>query len=224
MNADATTTPNLRRLLEFWPFVGFVGRTVCTIFLLTAGVAGLAFLFDAQATGPSRIQVNDSVRQYVLGVATKFMRVAAGVAILVELCLPMIVQVGATWRRTLLLLPLLWAIVGAGAVAYLFALEDVEIVQKRLMLMVGGGVVFFLAVSMHATLWQASFDVAPDVTDFPYPWYLVLVMLMAGFFGAFRGWTDVSPIVRGVLDYRKQAWGPERQVNPGKPAEDDWIR
>jgi hypothetical protein len=27
-----------------------------------------------------------------------------------------------------------------------------------------------------------------------------------------------------VLDYRKEVWGPERQVDPGKPAEDDWIR
>ena len=222
MNVDASLEPSLTRLLGVRPFIGFAARVLCTTFLLSAGIAGLAFLFDAQAVGPGRLQVNEMVRGYILGVAQSFLRTAVISALLVETTLPILSRIG--WRRVLFLLPLVFAGLGAYVVYDVFILKDLEIVQKSVMIRVGGGVVFFLAVSMHATLWQASFDVAPEVTDFPYPWYLVLVMLMAGFFGAFRGWTDVNPVVKRVLDYRERAWSGDRPINPGQPTEEEWTR
>lgn len=223
MNADAPMELGLRRLFGPRALVSALLRIGCTVFLLTAGFAGLAFLFDAQSTGPGRLQVNDAVRSYMLGVSASFLPIAIGIAIVVELTLPTILELRVPWRRTLLFVPLLWAIIGVAAAQHIFILEDVEIVPKSLMLKLGGGIVFYLAVSMHATLWQAAFDVAPEVTDFPIAWYLALVMMMSAFFGGFRGWTDVSPVVKGVLDYRNREWKKDKPPADGRPTNEAWI-
>jgi hypothetical protein len=215
---------NAGRFLNGGALLALIGRLACTVVLLAAGFAGLAFLFDAQSSGPNKLQVNDSVQLYMADRAVEMLRIGLCTGLLVEVLIYLVMRLGIPWRRVIWILPLAASLFGAVVAWRVLSLEELEIVPKIVMLMVGGGVVLFLAVSMHATLWQASFGVAPDVTDFPYVWYLFLVMMMSGFFGGFRGWTDTSPMIREVLDYRRSKWGNERPIETGKPAEETWIQ
>ena len=215
---------NAGRFLSGGALLALVGRLLCTVVLMAAGFAGLAFLFDAQAGGPNRLQVNDSVQLYMADRALMMLRVGLCTGLLVEVLIYLVMRLGASWRRVIWTLPLVASLFGAVVAWRVLSLEELEIIPKIVMLMVGGGVVLFLAVSMHATLWQASLGVAPEVTDFPYIWYLFLVMMMSAFFGGFRGWTDSSPMIREVLEYRQSHWGKERLIEPGTPAPETWIQ
>jgi ABC-type sugar transport system permease subunit len=221
---DAEPTLNLARLVRGWAFLGLVGRVFSTVVFICCGFAGLAFLFAAEAVGPGKLQVNDSVPQFVLRIAVEMVRIAACVGLMLELILLLLVQSKVDWRRLIFFVPLIWGLVGAGVAWRILFLDELDVTPKIVMLMMGAGVVFFLTTSMHATLWQASFDVAPEVSDFPYAWYLVLIMLMAAFFGGFRGWTDVSPIVRRVLDYKDQKWKHQPLPDNARPVQEPWIQ
>jgi len=224
MSAYQDAEINAARFLSRGALLGLIGRLGCTVLLLAAGFAGLAFLLDAQSTGPSKLQVNESVQLFMADRALTMIRVGLCTGLLVEVLIYLFARIATPWRRLIWVLPFFASLFGALVAWRVLSLDELEIIPKVVMLMVGGGVVLFLAVSMHATLWQASFGVAPDVTDFPYVWYLFLVMLMSAFFGGFRGWTDSTPMMREVLDYRRTHWGEQRPVESGKPATETWIQ
>lgn len=224
MNLNHNLEVRASQFLAKGALLSLAGRVFCTVMLLAAGFAGLAFLADAQSTGPSRLQVNDTVQGYMAEVAARMLRIGLCIGLLCEVLIYLLARLSVPWRRLIWTAPFVASLLG-GLVAWrMLSLDEVDIVPKVVMLMIGGGIVLFLAVSMHATLWQASFGVAPDVTDFPYIWYLALVMLMSAFFGGFRGWTDSSPVMREVLDYRKKQWGEERPVESGTPASEIWVQ
>jgi len=220
----APPEPDVRRLLRPSALPGFVGRLCTTIALLAAGFAGLGFLYDAQSTGLGKLQVNESVTNFIIELALVAARLGFCIALMVEATLYLFLRSGASWRTILWAAPLGWSAVGAWLVWMALRLEELDVVPKIVMLMVGGGVVLYLTVSMQATLWQASFGVAPEVNDFPFVWYLTLVMMMSAFFGGFRGWTDVSPMVKRVIEYRDKNWARERPADLGRPALEGWIQ
>jgi hypothetical protein len=214
----------LRQFLRGSALTALIGRLVISIALIVAGFAGLSFLLDAQSTGPGRLQVNESVQGFVASRALVTARIGLSISLMVEVLLYVLTRTTASWSRLIWIVPLFWSFAGAALAWEVLWLDELDIVPKVVMLMVGGAVVLFLTVSMQATLWQAAFGVAPEVTDFPYVWYLLLVMMMSAFFGGFKGWTDASPMVREVIEYRRRNWAGEREIDVGRPVPERWIQ
>jgi hypothetical protein len=92
------------------------------------------------------------------------------------------------------------------------------------MLAAAGALVFFLVVSLQSTMWHMTALPSEESHDFPRAWYAILVLIAACFFGGHRGWTDISPVVKRLYDYRAEHWGPNSPPHaPSRESEDTWI-
>ena len=65
MNVNQEVEIHASQFLAKGALLSLFGRLACTVVLLAGGFAGLAFLVDAQSTGPSKLQVNDTVQLYM---------------------------------------------------------------------------------------------------------------------------------------------------------------
>ena len=174
--------------------------------------------------GPKRdIQVNDGTRLYAWEVAKACLLPLAAspcwsvgaAAVVILTASPVTLQ----W-----MMPLTWGAIG-GLLAYrIFGLGDDPYGPKTVMLVAGGGIVVFLGVSLHLTLWQIMAPLPIAMAhDFPITWYVILVLVLATFFGGQRGWTDISPMVKRVLEYRKQHWQDQQPPIHPQPVPEQWI-
>jgi hypothetical protein len=185
---------------------GAILRIAVNAALLSVGFGGLAILNDAERGSKNTLLVGDGAWAYAVHCWAVSLQPVFCLGVLVELLVPLARRFHWSWNAILLGQPAFWCAVGAWMVWRIFALDDVMYPPKAIMVATGGGLLFYLGTSLHISLWQSMTESESKVHDFPFPWYLILVMLIAGFFGGHRGWTDISPVIQDVITYRDNTW------------------
>lgn len=188
---------------------------------LACGLGGMGYLSDAQRTAGNKLQVNDFTFRAAVSLAWVSFPVMAGISLIGELLLPIIIACRVTPRLLQLLLPLLAALLGALLAWDWFPQEKHG--PKETMLLAWGAWLFFLGATLQLALWQ-QWQAPPEwAVDPPAAWYVVLILIGATFLGALKGWTDIEPKVRKLLRYRARNWNAQRPPPEFRPIEDPWT-
>ncbi|QDU64522.1 hypothetical protein Pan216_54120 [Planctomycetes bacterium Pan216] len=145
------------------------------------------------------------------------------IALFSEVLIAILLRDGWKWMSCKWLVPMTAAVISAGLAWYLF--EQPFVGPKQTMLVAGGGLVGFLSAALQV-VFRDSLDEEEDRhQDFPFAWYLALVVLSATFFGAMRGWVRGNPKYEIMLNRQADIQRKDAGDSPlnGQPVESPWV-
>lgn len=197
-----------------------VGRVITSGTLMSALFGGLCCLWYAERIRTNRLQLDDDALWHAGWVAIRFLPPFLMLSMMVESAMSLVPLNRRSWRASLVLGPVLFALI--GAIIGWFIFQPVECQPKGTMLAAGGALAVFLGVSLHLSLWRMKLEEGEWDSDFPPAWYFLAILLGTTFFGGMTGWSGNSIEFKRLAEYRYWEWDhkPVEQIAPGEANED----